>query len=355
MPTSRQFSRINILELKSEMESKLGRPRAEVYFGLLTKFLSLKIGKHEFTKLCVRTIGKENLHLHNKMMRSILKNSTLSTTPPPKVSKETGSLSLKVPNGYQKTSLQSLCRDFPQSPRKGRTPSLRDRKFKDRPSPLGPNGKSHSIPCEDSTPRFQEQQSASELFSLGSRPPCSDEDGEEVEQASGNLGFNHKSPLVAPIGILEEIKRRRKLLANQSESAVPVDTCQSNGVLPSTSSLMKRLEKKLATEGLNMSEDCANLLTSSLDVYLKRLIKPCLELAASRSGNKHADQGHGLTTPGLNGVWPIRHVEKPSTPSSVSVLDFRVAMEMNPTLLGQDWPKTLEKVCFYASEDRSGS
>ncbi|KAI8027253.1 5'-3' exoribonuclease 4 [Camellia lanceoleosa] len=77
------------------------------------------------------------------------------------------SLNVKVRNGYQRSNLQSLCRDvFPQSPRKGRTPNLRDRKFKDRPSSLGPHGKIHSVGCEDSVPKIQERQSATEMLSL---------------------------------------------------------------------------------------------------------------------------------------------------------------------------------------------
>ncbi|EXB25092.1 hypothetical protein L484_005916 [Morus notabilis] len=345
MPASRQFSRINTLELKSQIENKLGRQKAEMYFSLLTKYLSLKISGTEFHKLC----GK-----HNKLVKSILKNASLSTTPPPKISKETGSLSIKVPNGFQRSGLQSLCRDFPQSPRKGRTPSLRDRKLRDRPSPLGPQGKSHCIPCEDSTPKIQEQHSASELLSLGSRPPCSDEDGEEVEQAAGSLFIHSRSPLTAPLGILEDIKKRRNLLSKRSASTDPSGTCNNNGELPDTSSLMKRLEPKLEMEGLKMSVDCANVLNNSLDVYLKRLIKPCLELAGSRSGTNHMDQGHGRVMHGLNGTWPMRYVEKPSRSSPASMLDFRVAMETNPTVLGEEWPRKLEKICFYASEDRTG-
>jgi hypothetical protein len=83
MPASRQVTRINTLEMKSEMEGKLGRSKAEFYFCLLTKFLSLKISKLDFNALCVGTIGKENLHLHNKLIRSIVKNATLSVMAPP--------------------------------------------------------------------------------------------------------------------------------------------------------------------------------------------------------------------------------------------------------------------------------
>lgn len=350
MPASRQFSRLDTLELKTEIEKKLGRSKAGAYFNLLTRYLSLKISKPEFHKLCIDTVGKENLHLHNHLIRTILKNACLSKIPPPKVSKIGGSLSVKVSNGYQRTSLQSLCRDFPQSPRKGRTPNLRDRKFRDRLSPLGPHGKGHSnIACEDSIPKTQEQQSATELLSMGSRPPCSVEDGEEVEQAAGSL---IRSPVRAPLGLPQNAKKTKKILFRGSAPVAHSETCHSNGELPDTSSLKKRLENKLEVEGLKISGDFADLLNSSLDVFLKRLIKPCMELASSRSGDKNIDRGHIHAIPGLNGMWPVRYVEQPSGPSSASILDFRVAMEMNPLILGEDWPTKVEKVSLYASEDR---
>ncbi|KAI8018203.1 hypothetical protein LOK49_LG04G00857 [Camellia lanceoleosa] len=205
MPVHRHSSRVDTIELKFEIERKLGHEKSEKYFHLLNRYLSLKISKSEFDKHCIGTLGRENICLHNRLLRGIIKNACVGKTPPPKESKTGCSLNAKVPNGYQRSNLQSLCRDvFPQSPRKGRTPNLRDRKFKDRPSPLGPHGKIHSIGCEDSVPKIQEQQSATEMLSLGSRPPpevTSVEEGEEVEQASGISSTYCRSPVTAPLGI----------------------------------------------------------------------------------------------------------------------------------------------------------
>lgn len=349
MPASRQFSRIDTLELKSQLEKKLGYPKAEAYFNLLTRYLSVKISKQEFHRLFIGTIGKEHVHLHNQLLRSILQNSCLSKTPPPKMSKVLNSLSIKVSNGFQKSSLQSLCRDIPQSPRKGRTPNLRDRKFRDRLSPLG---KSHSVACEDSIPKILEQQSATELLSLGSRPPCSVEDGEEVEQAAGSPSIHSRSPVRAPLGLPQNAKRTQKLLFRGAAPIVYSQTCHVDGELPDTTSLKKRLEQKPELEGLKLSSDYADLLNCSLDIFLKRLIKPSLELSGSISGDKRLEGGHIRVVPGLNGMWPVRYVEKSNRPSSASILDFRVAMELNPQLLGEDWPTKLETVCLQASEAR---
>ncbi|XWS41799.1 hypothetical protein CRYUN_Cryun17cG0114100 [Craigia yunnanensis] len=348
MPGGRHFSRVDTLELKSMFERKIGRIKAEMYFNLLTRFLSLKIAKPEFDRLCIGTIGRENVRLHNHLLRSIIRNASLSKTPPSRENKLEGSLSVKVANGCQRSNLQSLCKDFPQSPRKGRTPNLRDRKFRDRPSPLGPHGKSHSTACED-VPKVQEQQSATESLSLGSRPPGSVEDGEEVDQAAGSPSIHSGSPVRAPLGISLNAKGMRKVPWNGLPSAL--ETCHCRGELPDSSSLRKRLEHKLEMEGLNISVDCANLLNNSLDVFMKRLIKPCLELAGSRSGQKLIDQGHNWSMASLNRMRPVRYAQQKSGSISASMLDFRVAMELNPLILGVDWPTQLEKVCLLASEE----
>ncbi|RVW57438.1 hypothetical protein CK203_078843 [Vitis vinifera] len=313
MLVGRNFSRIHTLELKIQIEKKLGRAKAEKYFDLLTKYLSLKLSKNEFNKLCIDTIGRENVLLHNQLIGSIIKNACLSKSPPPKQSKTEGSLNVKVANGYQRSSLQSICRDvFPQSPRKGRTPSLRDRKFRDRPSPLGPHGKNHSVVCEDTVPKIQEQQSATELLSLGSRPPGevnSVEDGEEVEQAARSPGIHSRSPVTAPLGIPKTTIVTRKVLCNEAPSAFQIESCQIMGELPDTHSLRN----------------------------------------SSRSGQKHLSQKHGHVVPGPKGMWPVRYVQKPAGSIPASILDFRVAMELNPYILGEDWPVKLEKVCLRAS------
>ncbi|XVF61309.1 hypothetical protein PTKIN_Ptkin08bG0120100 [Pterospermum kingtungense] len=349
MLSGRHFSRVDTLELKSLIERKIGRMKAEKYFNLLNRFLSLKIDKPQFDRLCIGTIGKENVRLHNNLLRSIIRNALLSKTPPSRENKSEGSLSVKVANGYQRSNLQSLCKDFPQSPRKGRTPNLRDRKFRDRPSPLGPHGKSHNIACEDAVPKVQEQQSATELLSLGSRPPGSVEDGEEVDQAAGSPSIHSRSPVRAPLGISLNAKGMRKVPWNGLPSASEI--CHNRGELPDSSSLRKRLDEKLEKEGLNISVDCANLLNNSLDVFMKRLIKPCLELAGSRSGQKLIDQGRNWSMASLNGMRPVRYAQKQSGSISVSMSDFRVAMELNPLILGVDWPTQLEKVCLLASEE----
>lgn len=351
---SRHCPRIDIFELKHEIERKIGKQKAEKYFNLLSRYINLKLSKSEFNQLCVGLVGRENISLHNRLIRAIITNASVAKTPPEKYSKADASLSVKLPNGYPRSSLQSLCRDvFTQSPRKGRTPNLRDRKCRDRPSPLGPHGKTHNNIYEDSAIKVPEQQSATELLSLGSRPPVevnSVEEGEEVEQAAESPGIHSRSPVTAPLGI--SLRGTKKVLSHGTASLLHTETCHSTGALPDMNSLKKRLEQKLVEEGLQVSTDCINLLNNGLDVFMKRLIKPCLEMAASRSEYRRlnlANNHQGISV--LNGMRPMRSVQRPNKPFSASMLDFRVAMELNPRLLGEDWPLQLEKISMCGFED----
>ncbi|KAF5178276.1 Transcriptional adapter like [Thalictrum thalictroides] len=348
-------SRIDTLELKAQIIRKLGHQRADKYFFHLRRYFKLKIKKSEFDKLCVSTIGKENIVLHNRLIGSIIKNACLAKTAPPKGSKVEGALNVKGVNGYQKSSPQSPCGEvFPPSPRKARSSYVRDRKIRDRPSPLGPQGKVNSIVCDVSTPRAQEQQSATELLSLGSRPPVevfSVEDGEEVEQMMGSPSIQSRSPLRAPFGVPTNMGGARKTLRSSSLTSFHMNTCRNSYELPDTKSLRNRLEQKLEKEGLGISTDCVNLLNNGLDTYLKRLIKPCIELSEARCREEDQKQDNNQAIHVLNGMWSERYVQR-STPSvSSSLLDFRVAMELNPQLLGEDWPVQLERVCLRSSEE----
>lgn len=332
MVANHHFTRLDALELKEMIYQKIGRQRAEKYFYQLRRLFSAQISKDSFDKLCILTIGRENLSLHNRLIRSILKNSCLAKVPPRILKKADGSLSIKVSNGYQRSCLQSLYGDsFPQSPRKCRSPVYRDRKNRDRPSPLGPLGQSPNVTFEEGGAlRVQEQQSATELLSLGSRPPVevvSVEDGEEVEQVAASPSIQSRSPVTAPFGIPMNFGSARQALRSVCMSADCIGplTCQNSGELPDTRSLRSLLEKRLEQEGLSVSLECANLLNNGLDAFLKRLIGPCVEIARLQSGKGHA--------------------------RCARMLDLHVAVQPNPCILGENWPLQLEKICSRTFED----
>ncbi|KAF6136353.1 hypothetical protein GIB67_026692 [Kingdonia uniflora] len=214
---------------------------------------------------------------------------------------------------------------------------FRDRKFRERPSPLGPHGKTFSSTiCNESDPRALEQQSATELFSLGSRPPVevtSVEDGEEVEQMKGNSpSIQSRSSVSAPLGISRGARRYW--------------------------SRKKRKE-------IDISLDFLNVLNIGLDAYLKRLIKPCIELAGSRLALENIKQMYGqawhersrqmsnssISVSMLDFRTAMESAQVSTSSTSASMLDFRGGMQLNPRLLGVDWPTELEKVVLRQSED----
>lgn len=357
MLPNQDHSRIDTIELKALILRKIGHERSGKYFDQLRRLFSLKISKGQFDKSCIRIIGRENIPIHNQLIKAILKNACVAKVPPLKAIRKVGNtLNVKISNGYQRNCLQSLYGDaFPPSPRKGRSPVSRDRKFRDRPSPLGPHGKPQSVVCDELASKALEQQSATELLSLDSRPPvevASVEDGEEVEQVAGSPGVQSRSPVTAPLGISINLAGARKSLSNVSVcSDYHPETCQNRGELPDTRSLRSRLQRKLEMECTSVSVDCVNLLNNALDVYLKRLIEPCMGLAGSRCGKDQFKLPDQQFRPVTGGGLPGRCMQKAARSTNISMSDFRVAMELNPQKIGSDWEVQLEKICLRHSEE----
>ncbi|KAE9618664.1 hypothetical protein Lal_00047199 [Lupinus albus] len=338
--SKRNFARIDLAELKALIVRKVGYQKAEKYFNQLVKLFSSKINKTEFDKICIMTIGKENIQLHNQLIKGILMNTCLAKTPPQRGSSKTGSiLREKVSNGDV----------LPPSPRRRGSLPVRDHKFNTgRQNAAGPLGKPQSLASEELISKTLVQQSATELNSLGSRPPVSVEDGEEVEQMAGSPSIQSRSPVRAPLGISMNFGGGRKLLSNVSLcNKYYEETCHSCGHLPDSRSLKSRLEQKLEKEGLTVSVDCVNVLNNALDSYLKRLIESYISL--DRSRNKELI--HGRLRTGSNRLCPGRYMHTPTQSAGTSLLDFRVAMELNPQVLGPDWPIQFEKICMLASEE----
>lgn len=343
-------SRVDTHGLKHEIERKIGRSKTEQYCHLLASFFSNKLSKLEFNKLCLGLVGKENICLHNRFIQAIIRNACVANSTPKKYGRGEVPLKNNVTNGSQTSTPSSFCKNIlPQSP------TLRDHKVNDRLSPVGPHGKTHNIVHENVVPKIHEQQSATELLSLGSRPPVevnSVEEGEEVEQAAGSPGIHSRFPVTAPLGISLNVKGNQKVLSHDPASFHHVETCHGTYLLPDTSFLKKRLKQNLDAEGLNISMDCTNLLNNALDVYMKRLIKPCIQLAASRAEYKLLKTiNHRQSGLVVDRIRSMRYAQSEKQIISASVLDFKVVMESNPRLLGVDWPLQLEKVCLTASED----
>ncbi|KAK8941136.1 hypothetical protein KSP39_PZI010705 [Platanthera zijinensis] len=366
MPAKRQCSRVDTMSLKLQIVKKLGRQKAEKYFFNLRRLLNLKISKMEFDKFCFSIMGKETVRFHNFFIRSIISNAFFPHGPTSRHTATGHSRSTITSNG-QFNGILSL------SPRKGRSISSRDCRLNDRPSPLGPHGKILSGNVVEFTnscdvQRSREQQSAAEMVSIGSKAlleVASVEDGEEVEQVRCSPSIQSRSPVRAPLGIglnVGSLYRRDTpgfyvSFLHTGKSEVP-ELCRTSSMLPDMPSLGKRLAHRLETERLGLSVDYITSLNNGLDAYLKRMIKPCLELARSRSGKNNSSlSNNNLSVTsnnfqmGVNGLWHGEDMRSSNHCYSASMADFRVAMQSNPQLLGVDWPVQLEKICIYSLDD----
>ncbi|CAL9227901.1 unnamed protein product [Arabidopsis halleri] len=340
MGSDQGSSRLDTLEIKALIFREIGHQRAESYFHQLGRFFALKITKSEFDNLCIKTIGRQNIHLHNRLIRSIIKNASVAKSPPSSRFTKKGGSFVRFGNGNSKNNqIQPLYGDSAFSPS---TRKCRSRKFRDRPSPLGPLGKPQSLTTTNEE-SMSKAQSATELLSLGSRPPVevvSVEEGEEVEQIAGSPSVQSRCPLTAPLGVSMSLRNgvTRKSISNVSmcSSSFNRETCQNNGELPDTRTLRTRLERRLEMEGLKITMDSVSLLNSGLDVFMRRLIEPCLSLANTRYGTDR-----------------VREMNYQHTQQSrrlVLMSDFRAGMELNPQILGEDWPINMEKICSRASD-----
>ncbi|CAN0927139.1 hypothetical protein LINGRAHAP2_LOCUS35709 [Linum grandiflorum] len=301
MSSNQSYTRVDTLEIKALIMKRIGHQRADKYFNQLTRLFSLKTTKSEFDKLCVRIIGRENVPLHNQLIRSILKNACLGKIPPPLKGVRRAPSGLNLSNGCPRSKDRNI-------------------KSKDRRSPLGPLGKPYNLSSDDL-----------ELISLGSRPPvevASVEEGEEVEQMAGSPGVQSRCPVTAPFGI--SFRASRKAIPYMSTVR---STCESSGELPDTRTLRDRLQQKLLAEGgmMRVPVETANVLNNALDAYLKRSIEPCMSLARSRSRTVYDSSD-------------FRFRQQMPQPRIGSMLDFRVGLESNPQILGPDWAVQLEKV-----------
>lgn len=350
------FSRIDTLELKENIVRALGRHKAEKYFYSLGRLLSLRLKRSEFVKLSCAIVGKENLPLHNQLIKSIYTNACFSNKPSSKQA-TTGQ------SQNTKTLSENLGNLPPMIPQKGHSVSSRAGKIPDK-----------IIQEFDNSFNIQ---SAPEIISNGSTGPAtfiSSEDG-EVEQIQSSPGIQsgslallglefdniqHKSqckvssqnemgicqrnnevpasceentlekqslpvpknlvqnsrPITAPLGLgFDNLPYKEQYNASCRNGVV---ICQENNELPDSRDLAEYLEAKVQKQGLIAHGNSIDLLNRGLDVYLKRLLEPCMSLTKTRSN----------------------HV--------ASLTDFQVAAESNRLLLHRGSPVLSQKIdaCF---------
>lgn len=425
MQPPRQHSRINLDELKAQIVKKLGPEGSKHYFYYLQRFLSLKLSKVEFNKLCLRVLGRENIPLHNQFIRSILSNACCAKAPPPASHKDDALKHVtliggqEIPSdGYQQNGshidmtqasgspgLSNGGDMLPVSPRKARS-GFRDRRSADRRSALGPNGKTSFGPQLSAATRGKlengdlnppdigrsMQQVDDESENLVSHPAkmpvvrrspdgsalVYNKDQTELVVRNDGKEASARSPLRAPLGVpLCPVSTGGACRALPPASSSRLNGTFDDGALLDSHALRDRMEHIAVAQGLEgVSVDCANILNHGLDSYMKGLIRSCIELVGARSGHeltKNNARKHHIPMKLMNGVKPGHqyhmpnsgahqyqmqnsgahqyHMQEQKILSPISLQEFRVAMELNPQQLGEDWPLLLEKICTHAFEE----
>ncbi|PIN01584.1 hypothetical protein CDL12_25906 [Handroanthus impetiginosus] len=368
MQPPNHHSRINLAELKAQLVKKLGPEGSKQYFYYLNRFLSSKLTKVEFDKLCLRILGRENIPFHNQLIHSILKNACCAKTPPPtsqkdEVSRHGAQVSGKdvSADGYlqngahtgptQASGSPGLSNGgdmIPLSPRKART-VFRDRRTGDRRSAFGPNGKTgFATPLSaatqssnfnailengDSNPPdigrsvqhheglMQKSENEREILlphdakmsalrSLAdvSAPSCSNDQTELVARDDGKEA-SARIALQAPLGLpLCPVSIGGALRALPSASSSRCISTLNDSVLLDSPMLRERMEQIALANGLEgVSMDSANILNQGLDSYMKGLIRSCIELVGSRAGHEltmNNPNKHHSYTKLINGVRP---------------------------------------------------
>ncbi|XP_057514420.1 uncharacterized protein LOC130796137 [Actinidia eriantha] len=411
MQPPNQHQRINLAKLKAQIVKKLGPEGSKQYFYCLNRFLSLQLSRVEFNKLCIRIVGRENISLHNQFIRSILKNAC-AKVPPLTYDKEVQVSVRPVGNKEHsseehKQSVPGLSNGYilPSSPRKVR-PGTHDRKALDRPSARGPNGKANFVSHQSSTEQDSKSNVSLEngvLTLHDIERPVHHHQGFTEQANHGGEISHHLSTNFLTVKKLpddsvsvhskDQIEtvdfENRKQVPSRSELCSPlgvpffaasvggarkttpvasISNCASSftsGSLLDTATLRERMEQIAAAQGLEgVLMDSANLLNNGLDAYLRGLILSCIELVGARSGNeptKSSINKHQAHLKLVNGVEPNYHIHSGNRPMEImqerrphrttSLLDFRVAMELNPQQLGEDWPLLLEKICTQSFEE----
>ncbi|KAK6911113.1 Transcriptional coactivator Hfi1/Transcriptional adapter 1 [Dillenia turbinata] len=270
-PPQQLHSRINLGDLRAQIVKKIGPERSKHYFHILNRFLSLKMTKTEFNRMCIRVVGRENIQLHNQFIYSILKNACHAKVPPRVWSNGETVPSSKV---HERRVGDSGCSGSNMVFQNG------DLTWKDVQKPtLCHQGE---VLVHERNKLSLTKGSPLGVISVNSRDQLSIEEVEDWKTRSA------RNQLYAPLGI-----PFCSASVGGAHKALPVTSsnrCTSlldHRKLVATETLRKRMEQIATAYGLEgVSVDCANLLNFGLDAYLKGLLRSSVELVGSRSGNE---------------------------------------------------------------------
>ncbi|XP_074585554.1 uncharacterized protein LOC141841308 [Curcuma longa] len=379
-------------DLKSQIFERLGQEQAQQYFSYLNHFLLQKLSKREFNKLCILTLGHENISLHNQLIRLIFHNAcrakelSYDMFPQILVMKKSAQVDdglafSQDPNAKQQTAFDcDMVQKLPHKLSHG----TENYWIKDHSSNLGQNGMAEisdvAVFSENGDSKGSMQKRCCGAYEFPPkrariqqtflRKPVSLHRKfiAEVVPLVHKHGKNHrvdmdfiKAPIQAPLEIHLCSERiggaKRPWFSSGSGTCNSFCSSYDYSALYPTEALKKRIEKITQAQDLEgVTLDCANLLNMALDAYLKRLIRSCIELIGERNSHLSVKkQIHNLLPHSMsyssgwigNNTQVQGGIEASEGKHVLNMLDFKVVMELNPQLLGEDWPLLLEKVCLH--------
>ncbi|KAK4742612.1 hypothetical protein SAY87_000613 [Trapa incisa] len=288
--------RINLSEMKAQLFKSLGPARSVQYFDCLQRLLSLRLSKVEFDKLCLKLLGKENLSLHNQLIRAVQLNASI---------RKISTLGLNGEANFVSLSHKRASEN-------GRWRSHDSQKLLHH----------HQQPIGDAFTSGQNRCKSQALV---------------VERCNNVDKFRRRQHHTPIRTLFHQVSER----GHSSRS-------YDNGELPDTISLKEQMQQIAINQGLKgVTLDCANMLSLGLNSYLKTLIASCIQLVRTGSMNKVPCTSHQrdqVQQKVGNGVF--LQEEKPRFP--ITMLDVRAATELIPQELGEDWPSMLERISVHA-------
>ncbi|KAJ1279101.1 hypothetical protein BS78_04G129900 [Paspalum vaginatum] len=361
-PVDGQSTRVNLGEIKLKLVKRIGPEQSKKYFEHLQRFLSLRLSKTVFDKLCLTTLGHENILLHNHLIYSILHNACHASGPP--------TVSAPKSTGVAKDSNHVLIPTVLISD----NGDVRRQHVKDHYTQsknvdvLQENDVVHSTNLK----RFTQPQQSELLEPLSKRlrvenaysnlsdSPNSNCPGVASRENMEAIAEHAQDPITAPLGFTfcsGHFGWNWKTLTLSSTAGSDSSLCCYDlGQLCDTSSLRQRMGRIAETEGLDgVSLDCANSLNNGIDFFLKQLIGSCIELDRARSQHdriNHMVLKQRLSQKLINGVQLQNQVHDRSAItcpqiSSISLHDLKALSVLNPQLLGVNTSLLREKMNSY--------
>ncbi|GMJ14211.1 hypothetical protein like AT2G24530 [Hibiscus trionum] len=380
MQSRNQHSRVDLIELKARLMKRLGPERSKRYFHYLNKLLSLKLSKVEFNKVCFRILGRENVRLHNLLIRSILKNACNAKAPPPLVTSHCRPRNGDVLLSPRNARSRVLARINAKVDSASHEPIITDEIVVSEDGDLTshdtwrPVQRHQEVLDKANNQRdvllIDPKKLSSTKGSVYGFLPEDSRDQTEVSAGEDGKVSCFRSSLQAPLGISlfsGSISEAWRVLPSSKSAGYAMS--YDAGRLLDSETLRERMQQIAALDGLEgVSMDCADILNNGLDVYLKRLIMMSVELVGTRhgckpsknNGVKHCSYGklvNGFRMSAChhnqiqNNSSGLEGTDEKRSYKPISLLDFKVAMELNPQRLGEDWPAVLEKICMHSFEE----